>query len=138
MKTKTDKNAHNYKNLRFIPTWKLEAILDHPHTQGIDGRDYGPVREELEQILWERKQRLQEWTLRKQMHGLDRAIKEMSPASKGPLKEKAAKVLAPIPEIPASCDEGIPEFPTLEVWAMNDGELLVIPPVILPFEEMAS
>jgi hypothetical protein len=40
-----------------IPTWKLKEILTHPHTQGIDGADYGPVKEELEQELWQRAER---------------------------------------------------------------------------------
>lgn len=42
------------KNLKYIPTKKLQEILNSNHCTGIDGKDYGPVKEELEQILWER------------------------------------------------------------------------------------
>ena len=42
------------KNLKYIPTWKLKEILDSSHCTGIDGKDYEPVKHELEQILWER------------------------------------------------------------------------------------
>lgn len=38
----------------FLPTKKIKEILDHPNLQGIDGKDFGPYKEELEQILWER------------------------------------------------------------------------------------
>lgn len=42
----------NYKNLKYIPTRKIKAILDSPYTSGIDGADYGPVKEELQYIHW--------------------------------------------------------------------------------------
>ena len=48
---------NSYKNLKYIPTKKLQEILDSNHCTGIDGADYEPVREELEQILWERQNR---------------------------------------------------------------------------------
>jgi hypothetical protein len=41
-------------NLKYIPTKKLNDILNSHHTTGIDGADYGPVKEELQAILWER------------------------------------------------------------------------------------
>jgi hypothetical protein len=44
-------------NLKYIPTWKIEEILADPYTRGIDGADYGPVREELENILNERSEK---------------------------------------------------------------------------------
>lgn len=47
-----------YKNLQYIPTKKLKEILDTPHCTGVNGADYEPVRHELEQILWERLNRL--------------------------------------------------------------------------------
>ncbi len=43
-----------YRNLNKIPTKTIKAILDDPYTRGKDGKDYGPVREELEEILWQR------------------------------------------------------------------------------------
>lgn len=75
-KTKKPKNAANIHNLQFIPTWKIKEILDSPNCTGIDGRDYGPVRHELEQILFERNNRVQEWQLRKALHGFERARRE--------------------------------------------------------------
>lgn len=47
----------SYRNLKNIPTAKLIQILDSHHTTGINGADYGPVKEELQQILWERQSR---------------------------------------------------------------------------------
>ena len=47
-------SKQSYKNLTSIPTWKLKEILDSHHTVGIDGADYAPVKEELEQELWRR------------------------------------------------------------------------------------
>lgn len=44
----------NVKGLKFIPTARLKEILDSPNHIGIDGRDYGPVIIELEQIYFER------------------------------------------------------------------------------------
>ena len=46
-----------YKNLHAIPTKTISAILSHPYAQGIDGADYWPVKEELQNILWERQAR---------------------------------------------------------------------------------
>lgn len=43
-----------HKTLTAMPTKKLKEILAHHHTQGVDGADYEPVREELEIELWER------------------------------------------------------------------------------------
>lgn len=45
------------RNLKFIPTWKIIEILDEPYNRGVNGKDYGPVKEELEQIVWERQNR---------------------------------------------------------------------------------
>ena len=40
--------------LKFIPTWKIKEILSDPYTRGIDGQDYEPFREELQDILDDR------------------------------------------------------------------------------------
>ena len=48
------------KNLKFIPTWKIVEILNHPYCQGIDGKDYGPYKEELQDILWQRQAKIAE------------------------------------------------------------------------------
>ena len=42
------------KDLTKIPTWKIKEILEEPYCRGIDGKDYGPYKEELESILWDR------------------------------------------------------------------------------------
>lgn len=44
-----------YKNHCAVPTWKMSEILNHPYAQGIDGADYGPVKEELQSELWKRR-----------------------------------------------------------------------------------
>jgi len=41
-------------NLKFIPTKRLNTILADPYTRGIDGKDYGPLKEELQDIVWGR------------------------------------------------------------------------------------
>ena len=48
------------KNLKFIPNWKIVEILNHPYCQGIDGKDYGPFKEELQDIIWQREAKLDE------------------------------------------------------------------------------
>lgn len=131
MKTK---NAHNYKNLQFIPTWKLKAILEHPNCQGIDGRDYGPVREELEHILFERQNKLQEWELRKKLHGLDRAVREMG---QGVKKDSAVKD----PAVKADKARGYEIVELIveirDFWKLSKGnggfEIIEIPPQIMAF-----
>lgn len=40
--------------VRAIPTWKLEEILNSHHCTGINGADYGPIKEELQNELWRR------------------------------------------------------------------------------------
>jgi hypothetical protein len=42
------------KNFIYIPTWKIIEILEHPYCQGIDGKDYEPHKELLQEILWDR------------------------------------------------------------------------------------
>lgn len=46
------------RNLHCIPTWKIKEILNSPHCTGIDGKDYEPVKEELQDILWERQSKI--------------------------------------------------------------------------------
>lgn len=48
-------NTPRYSNLKNIPTVKIEEILNSaPYYTTDKGTDYGPVKEELERILWER------------------------------------------------------------------------------------
>jgi len=46
--------SRTYKNFDKWPTQKLLEIIDHPYNQGIDGHDYGPVIEEIQQEYWRR------------------------------------------------------------------------------------
>ena len=46
-----------YTNLRYIPTKKIIEILDNPHHLSSSGKDFGPVIDELRDILWERQSR---------------------------------------------------------------------------------
>lgn len=153
-KSKKPKNAANVKNLQFIPTWKIKAILEHPNTQGIDGRDYGPVRHELEDILFERQNRVQEWKLRKAMHGFERARKEFGgkkeleeAAPVAPIVEKTAEVKsAKASENSAPVETSAPfDLDRVEVishvkefWKITKEnnfsfELVEIPPMIMNF-----
>jgi len=115
------------KNFKFIPTWKLKLILDSPNCTGIDGCDYGPWKEELEQILFERNNRLQEWELRKTMHGLDQAIKAMSEKS-----NETAK-------LPSDWLDRTEAFSEInDFWKIKGPngfsyEILAIPPLIMAF-----
>ena len=43
-----------YSNLHCIPTKKIIEILDNPHYLSSSGKDFGPVADELRDILWER------------------------------------------------------------------------------------
>lgn len=43
-----------FKNLDAVPTKIIREVLDSHHCTSIDGRDYGPVREELEEYYWAR------------------------------------------------------------------------------------
>lgn len=45
-------------NAKYIPTKKLTEILNSHHTTGIDGADYGPLKEELEAALWSRQSKV--------------------------------------------------------------------------------
>lgn len=108
-----------YANLKYIPTWKIECILNHPHYQGIDGKDYGPVAHELISILHERKQRMAEWEQKKRELGLDAAIRAMS---------------AEVPPIPAEADEGLDAAIVEEYMVLkNSFSKVAIPPQILAF-----
>jgi hypothetical protein len=55
------------KNLKYIPTWKIIEILNEPYTRGVNGKDYEPVREELEAILWKRQTRNFEKNIEKEI-----------------------------------------------------------------------
>jgi len=65
-----NKNKENYKNLKYIPTWKIKEILDSNYTKGINGRDYGPMKEEMEAILWERQSKVFDINMKKQENEL--------------------------------------------------------------------
>ena len=41
-------------NFKFIPTYRLKEILSENYCRGVNGEDYEPYREELEDILRER------------------------------------------------------------------------------------
>ena len=56
---------------KYIPTKKLTEILDDPYTRGSNGRDYEPVRHELEQVLWERENRITETTIERDLRELE-------------------------------------------------------------------
>lgn len=57
--------------LKYIPTAKLKQILNSHHCTGIDGADYDPVKDELNQILWERLNRENECILKAYLNDLN-------------------------------------------------------------------
>lgn len=59
------------RNIKYIPTAKLKQILDSHHCTGIDGADYEPVKDELNQILWERLNRENEKIFEDYMNDLN-------------------------------------------------------------------
>jgi len=56
------------KGLKYIPTKKIEQILDDPYLRGNsgEGREYHEDKEELQAILWERQNREQEQNFKEQ------------------------------------------------------------------------
>jgi hypothetical protein len=54
---KRNNTKPKYTNLKYIPTHKIQEILNSNHCTGTDGADYGPVKHELEEILWLRQAR---------------------------------------------------------------------------------
>lgn len=56
---------------KYMPTKKLKEILDDPYTITSIGTDYGPVREELEEVYLERQARLDEKALKEYEKQLD-------------------------------------------------------------------
>lgn len=71
-----------YTNATAMPTWKLREILNDPYTRGIDGEDYGPIREELEQELWARADRENEKLLADYQRAEKARMKELATAHK--------------------------------------------------------
>ncbi|MBA3754837.1 MAG: hypothetical protein H0X02_00780 [Nitrosomonas sp.] len=105
------KNAANVRGLKSIPTWKIQEILESPNCTGIDGRDYGPVEDELRSILCSRLERLSK-------HNQAKALKAL----------ESVKVL----------DEGLDSVFVEhdEFIKVNDGwfiNLVKIPPMIMNF-----
>ena len=37
-----------------VPTFRLEAIINDPYTRGVNGKDYGQYRQEIQEELYER------------------------------------------------------------------------------------
>lgn len=48
------KDNRSYKNFQYWPTKKLLEIINEPYNRGINGHDYQPYIEEIQQIYWER------------------------------------------------------------------------------------
>lgn len=67
--------AKKFSNLHCIPTWKIKEILSSPNCTGIDGKDYGPVKHELQDILWFREASARSW------RRIDREIRESAERS---------------------------------------------------------
>lgn len=112
-----------FANLNNIPTVKIIEILNSaPYYVTDKGTDYGPVADELQNILWERQAK---------------AINHFK-AIKGLMAVQAEAQDYELPPIPSECDEGLaaqfdyedvpPEFSYCAVT----GEVKTIHPV-LPF-----
>lgn len=123
----------NYSNLKFIPTWKIQAILESPNCTGIDGADYGPVKHELESILWARQERVAGWEAKKRELGLDAAIASYRVVT----RDLRPQLLVDIPSMPFEIFDNGPETAEVDgreyIVNKNGFSLVAIPPVMLPF-----
>ena len=45
-------NPKTLKNLKHTPTKKLQAIISENYTRGVNGTDYEPYRDIINEILW--------------------------------------------------------------------------------------
>ncbi|MHA2182051.1 MAG: hypothetical protein ACXAAH_11580 [Promethearchaeota archaeon] len=54
MFSKRKKDTRTYKNFKYWSIEKLQSVLDHVHCQGVDGADYEPYKEEMQNVLWEK------------------------------------------------------------------------------------
>jgi hypothetical protein len=114
-----------FSNLQYIPTWKIECILAEPYNRGLDGKDYGPVKHELEEILWRRKARMAE--------NEQKRIEREKAAEAAAMAEKSSYRVS-LEQAPKALDEGIPPYKAVEIWILENGfSTVAIPPVILPF-----
>lgn len=48
------KDNRTYKNFQYWTTKKLIEVINEPYNCGIDGHDYQPYIEEIQQVYWER------------------------------------------------------------------------------------
>lgn len=121
-----------YGNLNKIPTYRIKAILDDPYTRGKDGKDYEPVRHELEEILWSR---MGAHLIEAELREIERQERE---------RERELALVPPIPSLPMPLET--PELPLIRVleyqgeeitsfrefWKLGT-EFLEIPNVVLDF-----
>ena len=65
-----------------MPTFRLREILNHPYCQGIDGKDYMPIKEELEAELWKREQKEHDELIKQRVREEKEYFKLMATAHK--------------------------------------------------------
>jgi|VirMetMinimDraft_7_1064189.scaffolds.fasta_scaffold02731_20 hypothetical protein len=51
---KRRKDTRSYKNFKHWTTAKLKEVLDEPYYRGVDGHDYAPYIEEMQDIYYAR------------------------------------------------------------------------------------
>lgn len=140
-----------YGNLNKIPTTRIRAILDEPFNRGVNGKDYGPVKEELEDIFWAREgARLvaEEVKLIKAAERFEAKLAAELPqeAQESPELPQEAQEMAPeSPELPQN--DVLPALPLIRVieyqnelvesfrefWKLGEKDFLEIPPAVLEF-----
>ena len=54
MFSKRKKDTRTYKNFKYWSIEKLQSVLNHDLCQGVDGADYAPYKEEMQNVLWEK------------------------------------------------------------------------------------
>lgn len=79
--SKTNRNKAKSSAIS-MPTFRLREILNHPYCQGIDGKDYMPIKEELEAELWKREQKELDEMLKQRAREEKAYFKEMATAHK--------------------------------------------------------
>lgn len=149
-----------YGNLNKIPTTRIRAILDEPFNRGVNGKDYGPVIEELEAIFWAREgARLvaEEVKLLKAAERFEAKLAAELPqeAQESPELPQEAQEAQEAQEMEATAPESpelrqndvLPALPLIRVieyqnelvesfrefWKLGEKDFLEIPPAILEF-----
>lgn len=57
----------SYKNFKYWSIEKLREVLESNHITGIHGHDYFQYKEEMQQVLWQKENKLFEDNMKKEL-----------------------------------------------------------------------